>query len=91
MAGNQLRCTEKKKIKSSESQKTGIDTPINATNIDRLSIQVLCLSAEMIPRVKPTTTAIKSAANVNWSVEGKRANISLRTSRLLFNDRPKSP
>ncbi len=54
VAGSQPSRTEKNMISSNASQKIGIETPSSATDIERVSSQVLCFSAATTPAMTPS-------------------------------------
>src|SRR5690554_4491510 len=64
--GSQPKVSENNKIKSIPFQKTGIDTPIKAKNIEELSTTVFCFVAEITPKGIPinTATSIPDTANL---------------------------
>lgn len=70
--GKTCKMTAKKKISISPSQKIGIETPVSASSILKVSNQEPRRMAEMIPAGMPTMIATKMAPNVSSIVAGKR-------------------
>ena len=79
VAGNQCSLTAKNRMKRSPSQKTGMETPVSAPSIASVSIQLFCLSPEIIPSVIPKKTARIIAATARMKVFGRRSQISRAT------------
>ena len=82
---------ENKIINNIPSQNTGIDTPIKAVVIVKLSIREFFLTAEITPKITPTIDAMMMAKTASSIVAGRRAMISVVTGVLVKNEVPKSP
>src|SRR6056297_1133169 len=88
--GSQPKLTANNQINIKPNQKIGIDTPINAINILKLSNKEFWCVAANIPAGIPTVTAKTIAKNDNSKVAGNLTDISFITGLLLIIDRPKS-
>ena len=82
--GNQPSFTEKNRMSSRPSQKTGIEIPIRPRIIVKLSKKEYCLVAEMMPIGIPIRMAIIMAARDRRIVDGKALVISFMTGRPLL-------
>ena len=82
--GNQPSFTEKKRISSKPSQKTGMEMPIRPKIIVKLSKKEYCLVAETIPIGIPIRMAIVIAARDSLIVDGSALVISFMTGRPLL-------
>ena len=65
-------------------QNAGIATPIRASTISRLSIQVFCLMAEIIPIGMERSTANAALVNDKSMVVGSRSITSSKTGRFVL-------
>ncbi len=91
VAGNQRRLTEKMRMRTSATQKTGMATPSNEMTMLAASIQVRWRTAETIPSGTPIRSATAIALPVSRSVCGSAVSACSVTSRLEKSDRPRSP
>ena len=82
--GSQRRCTEKSRMSSRPSQKTGMDRPIMAKIMVTVSKSEYCLIAESIPQGSPTRMAISIARAESFRVAGNTARTSWATDRLVI-------
>ena len=89
--GNQRSCSAKTMMSMMPVQNTGRLTPVTATPMLRRSSQEYCLTAEMMPAARPSTTAMASAPAVSTSVALKRSKTSGSTARPSGMERPRSP
>ena len=78
--GNQPSQREKNKINISPIQKLGIDTPISAKTVAKLSNTEYCLVADRIPRGIPMTMETSIPKKASVKVVGIRPLISVNTS-----------
>ena len=67
-----------------------MDTPKSARPVERWSISVFCLTAEIIPRPMPTTAEIIMQRKASVAVVGKRSMSSSMTGRLVWYEVPRS-
>src|SRR3954447_19283357 len=81
--GSQPSVTENSSISISPSQKTGIETPISAISVARLSQSVYRLVAETTPAISPTTIETANDATASSAVGPTRLAISSTTGRLV--------
>ena len=88
--GSHFNVMENSKISIMPAQKAGIETPSRETLVHRWSRMVFCLTAEMIPRVIPTTAEMRILRNASFAVVGKRSISSSITGRFVWYDVPRS-
>ena len=82
--GNQPSFTEKSRISSRPSQKTGMEMPISPRIMVKLSKKEYCFVAEMMPMGIPIRIAITMAARDRRIVEGRALVISFMTGSPLL-------
>ena len=81
--GNQCRYPEKRMIRSIPSQNTGIETPMRAEVIVRLSIMEFFFTAESTPKKIPMIAARIIAKTESSIVAGSLAKSSSATGVLV--------